>query len=345
MRILITGHTGFKGSWLSLIFSELGHEVSGFSLDPVEGSLFEQANVKNQITQDFRGDIRNAQSVEKAIIESDPEIIFHLAAQPLVRYSYANPRETYETNVMGTYNILEYSQFARNLRAMVIVTTDKVYKNTNRPEGYREDEPLGGEDPYSSSKAMADLMTQSWIRSFPSVPTSIVRGGNVIGGGDVCKDRLLVDLIRGFNSGEITEIRFPNSVRPWQHVLDCLNGYVHVAKSLLNGDTETAWNIGPDERSFVNVRQVADDASELWGKQNRWKDISAQSQLHEAGLLSIDSTKARDKIGWKDYLPYPQSLEWTLNWAKALSVGEDALNITKNQISDYFLISDLKSVL
>lgn len=338
MRVLVTGHTGFKGAWLTLMLHRLGHEVSGLSLDPEPGALYEIADVVDVVQHDIRADIREPQTVHDAFALVQPELVLHLAAQPLVRLSYQQPRFTYETNVMGSYNILEAAQACDQLRALVMVTTDKVYKNVNRAEGYREDEPLGGDDPYSSSKAMADLLVQSWVKSFPGVPTAIVRGGNVIGGGDVSADRLLVDLIDGFVSEQPIEIRYPEAVRPWQHVLDCLNGYLFVAQALLNSIGTGAWNIGPDERSFIPVREIADTASMMWGATAGWNDVSSGTHLHEAGLLALDATQAREQLGWADIIPYPASLQWTIDWAKRISEGEGPRAVTEEQI-DQFLVS------
>lgn len=340
MRILITGHTGFKGAWLTLVLTELGHEVSGLSLEPEPGALYEVAHVHEFLKHDLRVDIRDSPKLTAAFKEVQPELILHLAAQPLVRLSYREPRFTYETNVMGSYNVLEAAQQLPELRALVMVTTDKVYRNVNRPQGYSEDEPLGGDDPYSSSKAMADLLIQSWVKSFPGVPTAIVRGGNVIGGGDVSADRLLVDLIAGFQTGEPIEIRYPQAVRPWQHVLDCLNGYLYVTSALLEGIGQGVWNIGPDEQSFVQVGAVADTASQMWGSASGWRDVSEHAHLHEAGLLALDATKARSELDWKDHIPFPSSLEWTIDWAKRVNGGEDAREVTIDQVRKFLQFED-----
>lgn len=336
MRILVTGHTGFKGAWLTVLLVRLGHEVSGLALDPEPGALYETANIADVVVHDIRADIRDSASVHEAFQRVKPELVLHLAAQPLVRLSYQEPRFTYETNVMGSYNILEAAQAADSLKGLVMVTTDKVYRNVNRAEGYREDEPLGGDDPYSSSKAMADLLVQSWVKSFPGVPTAIVRGGNVIGGGDVSADRLLVDLIAGFAHGQSVDIRYPDAVRPWQHVLDCLNGYLYVAQALLQGSGQGAWNIGPGERSFVPVRQIADTAAQMWGAGAGWNDLSSGTHLHEAGLLALDASHARSELEWADLIPYPESLEWTIDWAKRIQSGEAPRAVTEEQI-DRFL--------
>lgn len=340
MHFLVTGHTGFKGAWLALTLDELGHAVSGIALDPEPGSLFETARVNEVMRHDFRIDIRDEKALNSAFTQIQPDVVLHLAAQPLVRLSYDQPRFTVETNVMGTYNVLEGTKLLPNLKALVMVTTDKVYKNVNRAEGYREDEALGGDDPYSSSKAMADLLIQSWVKSFPGVPTAIVRGGNVIGGGDVSADRLLVDLISGFKADTPVDIRYPDAVRPWQHVLDCLNGYLFVTAALLRGEGEGAWNIGPDERSFVPVREIADSASKLWGSSVGWNDVSESDQLHEASLLALDASKAQAVLGWHDHISYPQSLEWTIEWAQQVFDGASARDETVRQIRTFFAMED-----
>lgn len=340
MHFLVTGHTGFKGAWLALLLNELGHDVSGIALDPAPGSLYETAQVSEVMSNDFRIDIRNETALQSAITQIQPDVVMHLAAQPLVRLSYEEPRFTVETNVMGTYNVLECAQLLPDLKALVMVTTDKVYKNVNRAEGYRENEALGGDDPYSSSKSMADLLIQSWTKSFPGVPTAIVRGGNVIGGGDVSADRLLVDLISGFETDQPTDIRYPDAVRPWQHVLDCLNGYLFVAAALLRGEGSGAWNIGPDERSFIPVREIADSASKLWGVSSGWNDVSASDQLHEAMLLALDASKAKEQLGWQDHIAYPQSLAWTIDWARQVFAGASAREETIRQIQKFIAMED-----
>lgn len=335
VHVLITGHTGFKGAWLTVLLRELGHTVSGFALDPDPGALYEVAKLDNLLVHDLRVDIRDAAATRQAVLDVAPDAVIHLAAQPLVRLSYREPRLTFETNVMGTLNVLEAVAATSSVKAQVIATTDKVYRNVNRPEGYAEHEALGGDDPYSSSKAMADLLTQSWVKSFPGVPTAIVRAGNVIGGGDVSQDRLLVDLIQGFRGHSAVEIRFPDAVRPWQHVLDCLNGYLAVMDGLLDGRGAGEWNIGPDARSFVPVRSIADDAAAMWGEDASWVDKSAGAHPHEAGLLALDATKANTGLGWSDKLPYPTSLEWTIEWAKRIAMGASPLEATREQVRSF----------
>lgn len=335
MRILVTGHTGFKGSWLSLMLASRGHEVSGVALDPPAGGLYEIARVAELLRHDVRLDIRDAEGLRDAVRECDPELVLHLAAQPLVRESYADPRTTIETNVVGTFNVLEALVDASSLRAAVIVTTDKVYRNVGRLDGYAEDAALGGHDPYSSSKAMADILTESWVASFPGVPTAVARAGNVIGGGDVSKDRLMVDLVAGFVASDPVAIRYPDAVRPWQHVLDCLSGYITLAGSLLRGGGAGAWNFGPDPDGFQTVRQIADTAVAEWGDAAQWIDDSAGTHPHEAALLTLDPAKAQRELGWRNEIPFPASVAWTTDWYKAVADGADARAVTLGQIERF----------
>lgn len=334
MHYLVTGHTGFKGAWLALLLAKQGHTVSGLSLDPLPGALFESAGVAGDLKHDFRIDIRDGSATREAINQARPDVVLHLAAQPLVRASYEDPRGTYETNVMGTFNVLEAVSSTPSVKAHVVITTDKVYRNINQVAGYVESDPLGGFDPYSSSKAAADILTQSWVSSFPGVPTAIARAGNVIGGGDVSKDRLLVDLIAAYARGESPVIRYPSAVRPWQHVLDCLNGYLVLADALLDGRGQGEWNFGPGEESFVPVADVATAAGNFWGDGAHWsKDVA--NHPHEAELLALDAAKAHSELGWNNKLPYPGSLEWTVDWYKAVSEGVNAREITLDQIAKF----------
>lgn len=320
LHFLVTGHTGFKGSWLVLLLKQLGHQVSGIALDPVEGSLFQAANIGELLEHDIRMDIRDVAGMKKAIGIVQPDVVMHLAAQALVRESYLDPRFTFETNVMGTLNVLEAAAAEDAIQAVLVITTDKVYRNINQTAGYLENDPLGGDDPYSSSKAMADLLCQSWVKSYPGHPTAIARGGNVIGGGDVSKDRLLVDLVRSFSAGYPTKIRYPDAVRPWQHVLDCLSGYLAIVTDLLNTSQRLTWNIGPLESSFISVGAMADDAARYWGGKASWQR-DEDIHPHEAGLLMLNSDAARSLLNWRDRIPYPQSLHWTLDWYKAVDGG------------------------
>lgn len=334
MRVLVTGHTGFKGAWLTAMLASRGDEVVGLSLDPVPGSLFERAGLADLLAVDARVDIRDAAATADAIRSMAPDAVLHLAAQPLVRESYAHPRETFETNVNGTLNVLEAVGATGSVGALVVITTDKVYRNVEQRAGYREDDPLGGHDPYSSSKAMADLLTQSWTASFPGVPTSIARAGNVIGGGDVSRDRLLPDLLASFRAGRAASLRYPAAVRPWQHVLDCLRGYIDLTDAVLAGGGAGAWNFGPKDESFVPVGELADRAAAIWGEYARWESDTAD-HAHEAGLLALDAGRAERELGWHNRLPYPASLEWTIEWERAVDGGEGARAVTERQIAAF----------
>ena len=335
MRVFLTGHTGFKGAWLSIVLTEAGHEVVGYSLDPEPQALFEIADIAQRVSGDYRADVRNAAAVSRAVSESRPDLVVHMAAQPLVRESYSDPRHTIETNVMGTLAVLEAIKASSSVSAAVLITTDKVYRNVTQRAGYVESDALGGHDPYSSSKAMADLLIQSWVSSFPGVPTAVARAGNVIGGGDVCKDRLMPDLIRGFSARQPVQIRYPSAVRPWQHVMDCLQGYLDLSNALLDGRvTGDEWNFGPEEGSFRTVAEIADLTTELWGGDSRWIDVSGDHP-HEAELLALDASKARSELGWNDRLSYHDAVSWTVEWYQAVEAGTSPLDATLAQVREY----------
>lgn len=335
MHVLITGHTGFKGAWLTLMLQAEGHSVSGIGLDPAAGALFETARVGELMTADLRQDIRDDVGTSEAIREAAPDVVFHMAAQPLVRESYRDPRATFETNVVGTLNVLEAVSATPSVKALVVITTDKVYRNVNQIAGYSEDDALGAADPYSSSKAMADILAQSWAKSFHGTPTAIARGGNVIGGGDNAQDRLLPDLMRAFSSGDTGWLRFPDAVRPWQHVLDCLDGYRAIASALVAGGGRGEWNIGPGAESFVTVGKVASTAATLWGAGARW-EASTGNHVAEAGLLALDPAKAERELGWSNRLRFPDSLSWVIDWHKRVDEGKDPREVSKRQIVDYY---------
>jgi CDP-glucose 4,6-dehydratase len=335
VHYLVTGHTGFKGAWLVQLLVEGGHEVSGLALDPLPGALFDSADLGPLLRHDVRQDIRDAAAVQAALDRIAPDVVVHLAAQPLVRLSYADPRTTIQTNVMGTLNMLEAVSRTPSVQAHLVITTDKVYRNVNQAAGYVEDDPLGGHDPYSASKAMADLLTQSWTASFPGPPTAIARAGNVVGGGDVSPDRLLPDLVSGFAAGRPVALRYPDAVRPWQHVLDCLGGYLDLVDALLAGTGSGEWNLGPGPEAFVTVGTVADLAARLWGD-GATVVHEPGDHPHEASLLALDATKARTALGWSDRLPYPTSIEWTLAWEQRHRVGgEPARDLCREQIQAY----------
>ena len=315
MHYLITGHTGFKGSWLSLMLQMQGHTVSGISLDPQEKSLFNQADLVKIFENDMRIDIRNRKKFTKMVEEIDPEVIIHLAAQPLVLESYKFPVETFETNVIGTLNVLESTKQLKKLKATLIITTDKVYKNHDHLRGYVESDELGGDDPYSASKAAADLATQSWIKSFATSPMAIARAGNVIGGGDWARDRIIPDLVYAYSSGKRPTLRYPNAIRPWQHVLDCLNGYLTLVNSQLNDQRTGEWNFGPNLEQKHSVLELVTTFADAWGKEITpgW-ETSGIEHSHESGYLLLDSSKARKELNWNDKLSFADSVDWTVSW-------------------------------
>ena len=337
MRYLVTGHTGFKGSWLSLMLNELGHEVSGISLDPEKESLFTQAQLTDLFTHDIRSDIRDLNSLKSHFATINPQVVIHLAAQPLVRFSYLYPLETFDSNVMGTLNVLEASKLLREVNATLIITTDKVYRNFGHLRGYLETDQLGGDDPYSASKAAADIASQSWIKSFGSYPIAIARAGNVIGGGDWATDRLIPDLVKSYLRGESAVVRNPNSVRPWQHVLDCLNGYLTLINSMISSGTTGEWNFGPDHNQKQTVQEVIGEFSKYFNLSVEPWRLDTKANPEESSFLLLDSTKARNQLHWRDHLDFANSLAWSANWYQA--PVSQARQITEKQIKDFFNLS------
>jgi CDP-glucose 4,6-dehydratase len=335
-HVLITGHTGFKGSWLVAMLESQGARVSGVALDPVAGGIFQSAELENLLVHDLRQDIRDSVELTRAFQKVSPDVVFHLAAQPLVLNSYEIPEETYETNVMGTLNVLKAAEATSSVQATVIVTTDKVYRQVPGEEhAFQETDALGAADPYSTSKAMADLLTQSWIASHPQSRIGIARAGNVIGGGDVAENRLLPDLVKAFRDGQTAIVRNPNSVRPWQHVLDCLAGYVLLAEGLLSGNAENgAYNFGPDPDSPLRVAEVTDIAEAVWGAAARWI-TEEQFQPHESEFLTLDSTKSKSVLGWKEKLSSAEAVKWSVEWSRDHSSGKQAKDLTLQQLAEF----------
>ncbi len=334
MHFLITGHTGFKGSWLSLMLHMQGHTVSGLSLDPLRYSLFNQADLMKIFKNDLRIDIRDISTVKREIKHIEPDVIIHLAAQPLVRESYRIPVETFEINVIGTLNVLESTKGLKNLKTAVIVTTDKVYKNFNHLRGYVETDALGGDDPYSASKAAADIATQSWIKNFASIPIAIARSGNVIGGGDWAQDRLIPDLVTAYSSGRIPTLRYPSAIRPWQHVLDCLNGYLSLVKKQIYSGPGGEWNFGPDLVEKHTVKELVIAFAREWGVEDRTWRPDTLNQPHEAGNLLLNSDKARSELKWRDKLDFATSVKWTADWFKSRNESEPRL-LCEEQIKKF----------
>lgn len=335
MHFLITGHTGFKGSWLAALLKAKGHEVSGISLDPLPRTLFNDAELMPLLKKDLRIDIRNSEKLNKAVAAVNADVVIHLAAQPLVRESYANPIYTFETNVIGTLNLLEAVKTQPSQpKAVLIITTDKVYKNKNKLAGYIENEELGGDDPYSASKAAADLATQSWAKSFADFPVAIARAGNVVGGGDWAKDRLIPDLVTAFSKHEKPVLRFPDAIRPWQHVLDCVNGYVALIEWMLKSGVGGEWNFGPKIETDKTVGVVADSAAKNWRAEAGWSKDSAENP-HEAGYLLLDSTKSREQLNWHDKLDFDTTMSWTIDFYKKVTEGQNPRDLLDKQIQEF----------
>ena len=339
-RVFLTGHTGFKGSWLSLWLNSMGSIVKGYSLEPnTNPSLYNILGLDELIASEIN-DIRDLSKLKESINVFKPEIIIHMAAQPLVRYSYQEPIETYSTNVMGTVNVLEAIRSCDTVKAVVIVTTDKVYENKEWSWGYREIEPLGGYDPYSSSKACAELVTAAYRQSFfskadaPSVATA--RAGNVIGGGDWSEDRLIPDAIKAFQESKSLVIRNPSATRPWQHVLEPLNGYLMLAESLFTEGRRFAqsWNFGPEDKDCKTVKWMLDDLVKIWGNDASWV-LEQTAQPHEANYLKLDCSKAKHELNWYPRWEISKVLEMIVNWHKSYSSGADMKNICLQEIKKY----------
>ncbi len=342
-RVFLTGQTGFKGSWLALWLHAMGAKVTGFALPAEPVSLFNQARIGELVTH-IEGDIRDLAAVEAAMQAARPSVVLHLAAQPLVRRSYAEPVETYATNVQGTVHVLDVCRRIAGLEAIVCVTSDKCYENREWVWPYREDDPMGGYDPYSSSKGAAELVAAAYRRSyFSTVPgprLATVRAGNVIGGGDWAEDRLVPDIVRALLAGHAPQIRAPQSVRPWQHVLEALSGYLLVAQRLTGGDAgiDSGWNFGPSESDARPVSWIADRLIGAWSGAapgTGWQDVSGGAAVHEARLLRLDCSKARADLGWRTALTLHDALGMIVDWHKAVGAGEDARAVTQAQLADY----------
>ena len=342
--VLITGHTGFKGSWLSIWLKSLGAEVIGVSLDPPsKPSLYEKANVSDGMVS-LRQDICDHKAIIKIFQKYKPEIVFHLAAQALVRYSYDNPVETYETNVMGTLNILEGIRSIETVRSVILVTSDKCYQNTEREKGYSENDPMGGYDPYSSSKGAAELLISSYRNSFFPITSyekhhtaiASARAGNVIGGGDWAQDRLVPDIIRSFQNLEKVKIRNPNAIRPWQHVLEPLSGYIKLAEVLFNNGAIYAegWNFGPNEHDAKSVKSIVQRISELWGEKSSWY-IDRSEKPHEATYLKLNCNKAFKKLDWKPKWSLDHALLKIVEWHKEELDTKECNELCLFQIDEY----------
>lgn len=343
-RVFLSGHTGFKGGWLALWLAARGAHVRGYALDPAtEPNLFTAASVAS-ILDDVRGDIRDSARLAASMADFAPDVVFHLAAQPLVRHSYGDPLGTYAANIMGTAHVLEAVRHTPSVRAVVCITTDKCYENREWIWPYRETDALGGHDPYSSSKACAEIICAAYRSSFFSaaqlgehqVALATARAGNVIGGGDWSEDRLVPDLIRGFLKQQPVQIRRPAAIRPWQHVLEPLHGYMMLAERLLVEPTRFAssFNFGPRAEDSWTVERVATEVVRLWGEGASWKRDPAPS-VHEAYSLRLDSSRALMELGWEPLLPIGEALDWTLRWYRKWQEGADLRKETQTQICAY----------
>lgn len=339
-KVFLTGHTGFKGSWLSLWLQKMGANVRGFSLDqPTNPSLFFEARVAENMVSEV-GDIRDIDHLTRTLKKFNPDILIHMAAQPLVRYSYDNPLETYATNVMGTANVLEAARICHNLRALVSVTTDKCYENKEWEWGYRENESMGGHDPYSSSKGCAELVISAYRRSFfhtnESASIASARAGNVIGGGDWASDRLIPDILRAFEKNEKVIIRNPSSTRPWQHVLEPLSGYLILTQALFESGDEFAggWNFGPRDEDCRPVSWILDRMVKSWGNGASW-ELDKNENPHEAGFLKLDCSKAARRLKWRPKWTLNYTLEQIVSWHQVWLQGGNVKDCCLNEINRY----------
>ena len=343
-RVFLTGHTGFKGGWLSLWLQQLGADVTGYALEaPTKPSLFEVANVAHGM-QSVIGDVRDGDAVKRAMAAARPDIVIHMAAQPLVRYSYVNPVETYATNVMGVVNLLEAVRATPGVRAVVNVTSDKCYENREWPWGYRENEAMGGYDPYSNSKGCAELVTAGYRSSFfnaekyaeHGIALGSGRAGNVIGGGDWALDRLIPDMLRAIGAGEPVMIRNPHAIRPWQHVLEPLSGYLTLAEKLYTEGPVHAegWNFGPHDTDAKPVEWIIERMTQEWGAGASWS-LDGQNHPHEATYLKLDCSKARGQLGWHPRWDIGQTIAKIVEWHKAFDQGLDMRELSQAQITTY----------
>jgi len=337
-RVFLTGHTGFKGGWLSLWLFSLGAEVRGYALNPpTSPSLFNEAKIDSIVDSQI-GDIRDQDALHESMTEFNPDILIHMAAQPLVRYSYDAPIETYEVNVIGTAKVLEVARSCLNLKAIVNITTDKCYENDDRSEGYKENDPMGGYDPYSSSKGCAELVASSYRRSFlqdQGVGLASVRAGNVIGGGDWADDRLIPDILRSFEKKEPVVVRNPKATRPWQHVLEPLSGYLILAQKLYNDQEKYAggWNFGPNDNDAMPVDWILDEMIAKWPNSS-W-ELDNSSNPHEAEFLKLNISKAKSKLGWRPVWELSQTLERIIGWHQAWLNKEDMQIVSFREIEEY----------
>lgn len=334
--VFITGHTGFKGAWLCVLLHRMGARVHGYAMETPQDFLYHRAGIDGLLESDARGDIRDGDALGEAVRQSGADVVLHLAAQSIVRESYLTPRETFSVNVDGTLSVLQAARDAESVERVVVVTTDKVYRNNEWPWGYREIDHLGGDDPYSASKAAAELATHSFAVSFPrdGFAVASARAGNVIGGGDATPDALIPELISGFAQNRPARLRRPRATRPWQHVLEPLSGYLTLAEHLDGRRHDTAWNFGPAAEDGWTVGSLADEAARLWGDGASWIDED-DGGPHEAGLLMVDSAKSRSELGWRPRLRVNEAVAFTVDWEQRVRKGETPLSVTSDQVDRY----------
>jgi len=346
-KVLLTGHTGFKGSWLSIWLKKMGGDLIGFSKDvPTEPSLFELADVSKDMTS-VMGDIRDFSVVQKIIEDNQPDIIIHMAAQALVRDSYKNPLETFSTNIMGTANVLEAIKISKKTRVMINVTSDKCYENKGIGNNFSEDAAMGGYDPYSSSKGCSELISSAYRNSFYNIEDfeshklslSTVRAGNVIGGGDWAKDRLIPDIMNGIAKKNSIEIRHMDAIRPWQFVLEPLNGYLLLAEKMWDEGNKfsEAWNFGPDNKNSKSVKWILEKISKEWNKEIKWNENNGDD-LREASILKLNSEKVKKRLGWEAKLNIDETIGWTINWYKEFLRDSNMKEYTEKQIDDFMVM-------
>lgn len=338
-KVFLSGHTGFKGSWLSIWLQFMGAELRGFSLEPqTSPALFSEANVAEKM-ESIIGDIRDKDLILESMRKFNPDIVIHMAAQPLVRASYRDPVETYSTNIMGTVHLLEAARFCSNLRAVLNVTTDKCYANNEWEWGYRENEPMGGVDPYSSSKACSELVTSAYRSSFfqkSGIALATARAGNVIGGGDWSENRLIPDILKAFENKQPVIIRNPKAIRPWQHVLEPLSGYLVLLERLYNDGQNfaDAWNFGPNDQDVQTVKWIVEKMTADWDHKQNW-EIDSLDQPHEANYLKLDISKAKNKLGWEPKWDLATAIQKIIKWHQSWQSGENTQSLCIDQIKQY----------
>ena len=338
-KVFVTGHTGFKGGWLVQTLKALGAQIKGYALEPnTNPNFYHSSKVEKDIISEI-GDIRNSEKLTKSLIDFNPDIVFHLAAQPLVRYSYENPRETYEVNVIGTLNLLEAMRSIPSIKAGVLITTDKCYENKEWDYGYREIDPMGGYDPYSSSKGCCELLISSYRNSFfkhSKTKIASARAGNVIGGGDWSDDRLVPDILRALENNQAPVLRNPIAIRPWQHVLEPISGYLKLAEKLCDNEAglDEGWNFGPNDSDCKSVEWITNRLIELTNFPNKWEQDSAFNP-HEANLLKLDISKAKNRLGWKPKWNIDISLQKIIEWHNIFLINANTEEITNKQILEY----------